>query len=71
MTQWHNAACPAVHDSKHPRILALALMVAAFVGLGGFALAQDGRDHGKSGPTVKVLSSVDVSEMNGLPPSIS
>lgn len=42
-----------------------ALAIGAAIGMGGLALAQAGRGHGK-GPTVKTLSAVDVGEeLNG------
>ena len=43
------------------RRVLFAVAVGAFVGLGGLALARDGQEPGK-GPTVKVLSAVDVGE---------
>lgn len=45
----------------------LTLAVTAAIGVGGLTLAQTGHGHGK-GPTVKILSAVDVAEeLNGKP----
>lgn len=63
MPQCHNSTDPAAHPTKGLLSPILALLVGVFLGPGEFALAQNPHDHGKNGPTVQVLSSVDVSEL--------
>ena len=72
MIQCHKSTCRAVPNWKSLSVLVLSVLVGAFFSLGGFALAQTGHDHGKNGPMVKVLSSVDVSEqVDGKPARVS
>lgn len=60
--QCPQSTSPAVPRSKSLSVLSLSVLVVAFLSLAGFAFAQAGHDHGKNGPTVKVVSSVDVNE---------